>query len=121
MLEALSPVHGFAAPGVLAFIVAGDAGGVWLPLLFPCPVLSLPINSSCGPQRRAGQDMDPLRVNRADIERYVRWLPETRLNQPSTVSRRLAPAESPTLGLGHLQFEALITTARLSPTSTTSP
>src|SRR3954454_4559962 len=62
--------------------------------------------------------------------------------QPSTVSRRLSvvvgfycvcvidgilphspadyvrrptvPAESPTLGLGHLQFEALLTTARLS-------
>jgi integrase/recombinase XerD len=67
---------------------------------------------------------------------------ETRCYQPSTVSRRLvvvvgfyrtcvidqilphspadhvrrpsAPAESPTLGLGHLQFEALITAARLS-------
>jgi integrase/recombinase XerD len=77
-----------------------------------------------------------------DIERYVRWLQDVRLYQPSTVSRRLSvvvgfyrvcvidhilphspadyvrrptvPAESPTLGLGHLQFEALITTARLS-------
>ena len=67
---------------------------------------------------------------------------EIRSYQPSTVSRRLSvvvgfyrtgvidqilsfspadyvrrppvPAESPTLGLGHLQFEALITTARLS-------
>src|SRR3954453_9992486 len=90
----------------------------------------------------AGQCLDPLRVGRADIERYVRWLQETRYYQPSTVSRRLSvvvgfyrtcvidqilpsspadyvrrppvPAESPTLGLGHLQFEALITTARLS-------
>ena len=79
---------------------------------------------------------------RADIERYVRWLQDARRYQPSTVSRRLSvvvglyrvcvidgilahspadyvrrpavPPESPTLGLGHLQFEALITTARLS-------
>jgi hypothetical protein len=68
-------------------------------------------------------------------------LQDVRRHQPSTVSRRLSvvvgfyrvchrrllphspadyvrrptvPAESPTLGLGHLQFEALITTARLS-------
>jgi len=89
-----------------------------------------------------GHDLDPLRVGRPDIEHYVRWLQETRCYQPSTVSRRLSvvvgfyrtcvidqilpfspadyvrrppmPAESPTLGLGHLQFEALITTARLS-------
>jgi integrase/recombinase XerD len=73
----------------------------------------------------------------------VRWLQEIRSYQPSTVSRRLSvvvgfyrvcvidqilpyspadyvlrppvPPESPTLGLGHLQFEALITAARLSP------
>jgi integrase/recombinase XerD len=79
---------------------------------------------------------------RIDIERYVRWLQDVRRFQPSTVSRRLSvvvgfyrvcvidallpnspaayvrrppvPAESPTLGLGHLQFEALITAARLS-------
>src|SRR6266542_1229031 len=90
----------------------------------------------------AGQDLDPLEVGRAEIERYVRWLQEVRCYQPSTVSRRLSvvvgfyrvcvidqilayspadyvrrppvPAESPTLGLGHLQFEALITSARLS-------
>jgi integrase/recombinase XerD len=88
------------------------------------------------------QDLDPLAAVRADIERYVRWLQDVRRYQPSTVSRRLSvvvgfyrvcvidqilphspgdyvrrptvPAESPTLGLGHLQFEALITTARLS-------
>jgi site-specific recombinase XerD len=88
------------------------------------------------------QDLDPLAAVRVDIERYVRWLQDVRRQQPSTVSRRLAvvvgfyrvcvidailahspaehvrrptvPAESPTLGLGHLQFEALITTARLS-------
>jgi site-specific recombinase XerD len=90
----------------------------------------------------AKQGLDPLTVGRVDIERYVRWLQEVRCYQPSTVSRRLSvvvgfyrvcvidqvlpyspadyvrrppvPAESPTLGLGHLQFEALITTARLS-------
>ena len=81
-------------------------------------------------------------MGRADIERYVRWLQEVRSYQPSTVSRRLSvvvgfyrtcvidqilphspadyvrrppvPPESPTLGLGRLQFEAMITTARLS-------
>jgi integrase/recombinase XerD len=89
------------------------------------------------------ESLDPLHVGRVDIERYVRWLQEIRCYQPSTVSRRLSvvvgfyrvcvidqilpysppdyvrrpsvPPESPTLGLGHLQFEALITTARLSP------
>jgi integrase/recombinase XerD len=88
------------------------------------------------------QNLDPLAAVRADIERYVRWLQDVRRYKPSTVSRRLSvvvgfyrvcvidqilphspadyvrrptvPAESPTLGLGHLQFEALITTARLS-------
>jgi site-specific recombinase XerD len=82
-------------------------------------------------------------LGRAEIERYVRWLQEVRRYQPSTVSRRLSvvvgfyrvcvidqilahspadyvrrppmPTESPTLGLGHLQFEALLTTARFSP------
>jgi len=88
------------------------------------------------------QNLDPLTALRVDIERYVRWLQDIRRHQPSTVSRRLSvvvgfyrvavidailphwpadyvrrptvPPESPTLGLGHLQFEALITTARLS-------
>jgi integrase len=78
------------------------------------------------------QVLDPLAAARVDIERYVRWLQDVRRYQPSTVSRRLSvlvgfyrvcvidailehsPAESPTLRLGHLQFEALITTARLS-------
>jgi site-specific recombinase XerD len=90
----------------------------------------------------ARQSVDPLTAVRADVERYVRWLQDEGCYQPSTVSRRLSivvvfyrvcvidqilnhspadyvrrptvPAESPTLGLGHLQFEALITTARLS-------
>jgi integrase/recombinase XerD len=90
----------------------------------------------------ADQELDPLAAVRVDIERYLRWLQDVRRYQPSTVSRRLSvvvgfyrvcvidqllphspadyvrrptvPAESPTLGLGHLRFEALITTARLS-------
>ncbi|MCX4473055.1 hypothetical protein OOK41_22545 [Micromonospora sp. NBC_01655] len=88
------------------------------------------------------QALDPFAMARLDVERYVRWLQDVRRYQPSTVSRRLSvvvgfyrvcvidailehspadyvrrptvPAESPTLGLGHLQFEALITTARMS-------
>ncbi len=90
----------------------------------------------------ADHGLDPLAAARVDIERYVRWLQDVRRYQPSTVSRRLSvvvgfyrvwvidailehspadyvrrptvSAESPTLGLGHLQFEALITTARTS-------
>ena len=82
----------------------------------------------------ADQGLDPLRVGRTDIERYVRWLQEVRFYQPSTVSRRLSvvvgfyrvcvidqilpyspadyvrrppvPAESPALGLGLRIFEA---------------
>lgn len=74
------------------------------------------------------------------MERYVRWMQEVRRFRPSTVSRRMAvvagfyrtcvidavldhsPAEyvrrpvvaneSPTLGLSHPQFEALLTAAR---------
>jgi site-specific recombinase XerD len=94
-------------------------------------------------RRSADQSIDPLTATRVDVERYVRWLQDVRWYQPSTVSRRLSvvvgfyrvcvidqilpysladylrrppvPAESPTLRLGHLQFEALISTARLSP------
>src|SRR3954454_10759934 len=90
----------------------------------------------------SGQELDPLELRRVEIERYVRWFQGGRCYQLSTVSRRLSvvvgfyrvgvmdqilppspadyvrrppmPAESPTLGLGHLQFEALLTTARLS-------
>jgi integrase/recombinase XerD len=90
------------------------------------------------------QNLAPLAAPRAQIERYVRWMQEVRRFKPSsTVSRRmtvvtgfyrtcvidaalahspadymrrpLAPAESPTLGLSHLQFEALLTAARESP------
>ena len=101
-------------------------------------------NPTCGVFLRwcADRGLDPLTAVRVDVERYVRWLQDVRRYQPSTVSRRLSvvvgfyrvcvidqilphspadyerrplvPPESPTLGLGHLQFEALITTARLS-------
>jgi site-specific recombinase XerD len=77
-----------------------------------------------------------------DVELFVRWLQEVRQFKPSTVSRRLSvvicfyrtcvidavleqspadyvrrppvPAESPTLGLSHLQFEAILVAARQS-------
>ena len=86
--------------------------------------------------------LDPLAATRPHIELYLRWMQEVRRFQPSTVSRRLSivagfyrtcvidgvlehspaeyvrrpnvPAESPTLGLTHLQFEALLTAARTS-------
>lgn len=85
----------------------------------------------------------PLDARRVHIELYVRWMQEIRQFKPATVSRRLSvvigffrtavidgildtspaeyvrrphvPPESPTLGLTHLQFEAMLTAARLSP------
>jgi site-specific recombinase XerD len=91
----------------------------------------------------ARRRLDPLAATRADIELYLRWLQEVRRHRPSTVSRRMSvvagfyrtcviddvlehspaeyvrrpnvPAESPTLGLTHLQFEALLSTAKDSP------
>ena len=84
--------------------------------------------------------LDPLTARRPHLELYIRWMQEIRHFKPSTVSRRFSvtagfyktcvidgllehspaehvcrptvPAESPTLGLTHLQFEALITAAR---------
>lgn len=86
--------------------------------------------------------LNPLEAGRAHIELYVRWLQEVRRLKPSTVSRRLSvlatfyrtcvidgvlehspaeyvrrpkvPPESPTLGLSHLQFEAMINASRES-------
>ena len=77
-----------------------------------------------------------------DLELYLRWLQDVRRFKPSTVCRRLSvvagfyrpcvtdgvrehspadylrrrsvPPESPTLGLTHLQFEAMLTAARES-------
>lgn len=88
------------------------------------------------------RDINPLKASRAQIELYVRWMQEVRHFQPSTVSRRVSvvvgfyrtcvidqvlaqspadyvrrpnvPPESPTLGLSHLQFEALLSAARTS-------
>ncbi|WP_433227473.1 tyrosine-type recombinase/integrase [Actinomadura formosensis] len=90
----------------------------------------------------AERHLEPLAVRRAHVEMYVRWLQEVCRFRPSTVSRRLSvvadfyrtcvidgilehspadhvrrpnvPPESPTLGLSHLQFEALLSAARAS-------
>jgi integrase/recombinase XerD len=84
--------------------------------------------------------LDPFEVRRPHIELYLRWMQEVRRYMPATVSRRLSilsgfyrtcvidgllehsPAEhvrrprvapeSPTLGLNHLQFEALLAASR---------
>jgi integrase/recombinase XerD len=88
----------------------------------------------------AEHGLDPLAARRPHLELYIRWMQEVRRFKPSTVSRRFSvtagfyrtcvldgliehspaehvrrpavPAESPTLGFTHLQFEALLTAAR---------
>jgi site-specific recombinase XerD len=88
------------------------------------------------------RQLEPLRAQRHDLELYLRWLQDVRRFKPSTVSRRLSvvagfyrtcvidgvlehspadyvrrpsvPPESPTLGLTHLQFEAMLSAARES-------
>jgi len=88
------------------------------------------------------RQLAPLDAQRNDLELYLRWMQDIRRFKPSTVSRRLSvvagfyrtcvidgvlehspadyvrrgtvPPESPTLGLTHLQFEALLTAARQS-------
>jgi integrase/recombinase XerD len=90
----------------------------------------------------AERSLEPLAARRPHLELYLRWMQEIRHFKPSTVSRRFSvtagfyrtcvidgilerspaehvrrpavPAESPTLGFTHLQFEALLTTARES-------
>src|SRR6266542_2578362 len=54
----------------------------------------------------AGRDLDPFLARRPHLELYIRWMQEVR--------RPAVPAESPTLGFTHLQFEALLTAARRS-------
>ncbi|MDQ1636341.1 MAG: integrase/recombinase XerD, partial [Frankiaceae bacterium] len=84
--------------------------------------------------------VDPLAVTRPMVELYVRWMTETAGYAPATTARRLGtvcgfyrflvidgilpfspaeyvrrprrPEESPTLGLTHLQFEALLAASR---------
>ena len=84
----------------------------------------------------AERRVDPLAASRPQVELYVRWMQEIRRLKPSTTSRRMSivagfyrtavidgllehspaehvrrphvPAESPTLGLTHLQLEALL-------------
>jgi site-specific recombinase XerD len=86
------------------------------------------------------RDLMPLQAQRAHIELFIRWMQEIRRLKPATVSRRLSvlsgfyttcvvdgvlehspadyvrrphvPPESPTLGLSHLQFEAMLTASR---------
>ncbi len=88
------------------------------------------------------RQLAPLKVQRHDLELYLRWLQDVRRFKASTVSRRLSvvagfyrtcvidgvlehspadyvrrpnvPPESPTLGLTHLQFEAMLSAARES-------
>ena len=88
------------------------------------------------------RQLPPLSAQRNDLELFVRWLQDVRRYKPSTVSRRLSvatgfyrtcvidgvlehspadyvrrptvPPESPTLGLTHLQFEAMLTASRQS-------
>jgi integrase/recombinase XerD len=95
---------------------------------------------------RGSDPLDPARVGRAQVEAFVRWMQDTRGFQPSTVSRRVSvvagfyrtavidgivttspvehvrrprvPPESPTLGLSHLQFEAMLVAARQSTNAT---
>ena len=89
------------------------------------------------------QGLDPLAARRPHVELFLRWMQEVCRYKPSTVSRRLSivagfyrtcvidgllehsPAEyvrrprtsteSPTLGLSHLQLEAMLAAGRQSP------
>src|SRR5665213_239946 len=88
----------------------------------------------------AERNLDPLASTRPHVELYIRWMQEHRRYAASTVSRRIAvvagfyrtcvidgvlehspaeyvrrpnvPSQSPTLGLIHLQFEAMLAAGR---------
>lgn len=88
------------------------------------------------------RQLPPLEATKPHLELYLRWMQEVRRFKPSTVSRRCSvvsgfyrtcvidgvleqspadhvrrpnvPPESPTLGLTHLQFEALLSAGRES-------
>jgi integrase/recombinase XerD len=88
------------------------------------------------------RDLPPLTVQRVHVELFIRWLQEVQHLKPATVARRTSvvggfyrtcvidgvlehspaqyvrrptvPAESPTLGLTHLQFEGLLAASRTS-------
>jgi site-specific recombinase XerD len=91
----------------------------------------------------AGRGLGPLAAGLPHLGLYLRWMQQAWQFKPPTVSRRFSvtagfyrtcvidglldhplaehvrwpavPAESPTLGFPHLQFEALLTAARESP------
>ena len=91
----------------------------------------------------AERQLNPLVTSRVHVELYIRWMQEIRRYAPATISRRVSvvagfyqtavidgvlpaspaehvrrphvPPESPTLGLSHLQFEAMLHAARTSP------
>jgi hypothetical protein len=70
--------------------------------------MSLVASSSCGPGATAGRGRSRAVCPRVCVIDGL--LPHSPADY---VRRPPVPAESPTLGLGHLQFEALITTARM--------
>jgi integrase/recombinase XerD len=106
------------------------------PVSTPSPTYA---DSCCGCEDR---QLPPLVATRPHLELYLRWMQEVRRFNPSTVSRRWSvvsgfdrpcvidgvldqspadhvrrpnvPPESPTLGLTHLRFEALLTAGRES-------
>ena len=109
------------------------------------PPVSTPNLTCAATWPGAPSGLDPLAASRPHLELYIRWMQEIRRFKPSTVSRRFSvtagfyrtcaldgvlphspaehvrrpsvPAESPTLGFTHLQFEALLTAARESANS----
>jgi hypothetical protein len=63
------------------------------------------------------QDIGPLVIQRAQIERYVRWMQEVRRFKPSTVSRRMAVVTGFYRTLRHRRRPGTLT-RRLRPPAT---